>query len=80
MADFITNSTNMIAVRRASVQSVEIFHVPLHTDPETYQYILVLKFSSVAHIGYLGITFETDDTLEGIQAKAIDVLADLEGA
>lgn len=80
MADFIINSTNMTAVRKANVQAVEIAHVAQHTDPETYLYHLVLRFVSAYHIGYAGITFETDETLEGIQGKAATVLAALEEA
>ncbi len=75
MATFVINSTGRGAVRKSEVRSLEITLVPLHTDPETYKYILSVKMEDTR---VLGLIFEEDATLGGIQAKAATVLAALE--
>ncbi len=78
MAKFIINSTGDKALRKDKVQQLEIVQIPLNTNPETYKYNLSIKMEVASYIGYLGIVFETDPTLEGISAKAATLLAALE--
>jgi hypothetical protein len=78
MANFITNASGTVAVRKASVDILEIVTIPQDTEPVTYKYNLVARLSDNKLIGYLGVVFETETTLEAIQTKAATVLAALE--
>lgn len=75
MADFIANSTNTVAVRKEAVNFLEIVEVPLHTEPETYIYKLFVKLEDTR---FIGILFEQDATLEGLQSKLTALLDQLE--
>ena len=67
MADFIVNSTENKAVRKASVVSVGI-------EPHNNGYMILLKVGDRP----LDVVFETDETQEGIQTKAAVVINALE--
>jgi len=66
MANFITNSTNNKSVRKSQVVSLEII--------ENGGYILQLKLTERP----IDVSFETDETLEGITTKAATILTNLE--
>ncbi len=77
MAKFVINSTNTKAIRKSDVVGVEIRSIDnsIPPVPPSISYELSLTMST-GHF-FTG-TFETDTTLEGIQAKAITILSALE--
>ena len=79
MANFIVNSINTVAVRKGEILALEIKELteaqapPL---PPNISYVLSMRAINPGH--FFGLLFETDSTLEGIQAKAATILAELE--
>jgi len=67
MADFIVNGAENQAVRISSVVSVSV-------EQRESDYMILFKVGDRP----LDVVFETDATLEGIQAKADTVMAALE--
>jgi hypothetical protein len=67
MAKFIVNTTGDKAIRKDSILSLSILGI------EGGYYLQVKTSDRV-----LDITFETDTTLEGIQAKGAIIIASLE--
>lgn len=75
MANFIVNSTRTKAIRKEYVMAVEIVEEEDSSVPPITTYELKVQ-PNVGHRNIL--RFETDETLEGIQAKAASVLSELE--
>lgn len=74
MALFITNSTDDISVRKEWISRLEIQSV--EEEGEVVSYKLMVSLSS--DTWERSVLFETDETLEGIQAKAVTILTALE--
>lgn len=74
MALFITNSTNDTSLRKEWISRIEIQEI--EEEEEIVGYKLMVSLST--DTWERSIIFETDDTLVGIQAKAVTVLAALE--
>ena len=68
MANIVTNSTELKAVRGTSVSFLEI----IQGGESTFSLNIYIEGRPHAEV------FETDTTLEGIQAKAATVIAALE--
>ena len=79
MAKFITNSVGTKAIKKDSVLTLEITYNTgrLIEGSEPIPAFYSLDILSAAMLGHVW-SFETDPTLEGIQAKAATVLAALE--
>lgn len=71
MAKFVINSGSNQAIRKDEVDIVRVVSI-ISQSGTTYEL-------RVGTIGERGFVFETDTTLDGIQAKAATVLAALEG-
>ncbi len=68
MANYIVNIAATNAIRKDTVISLEVIQI------ENGTYVLLIKTTGRG----LDVKFETDATLQGIQAKAATVLAALE--
>ncbi len=77
MANFIVNSDSMVAVKKDKIVQMSIKQVTLYTDPLTYKFNVYLKLDN-ENFGHIGMTFESEDTLEAAQTKAATVLVALE--
>lgn len=65
-----------MTVRKENINAMEIVRASLHTDPETYEYQLLLKLEDSNR---LGLMFERDASFVTIQERAATVLESLEG-
>lgn len=79
MAQFIINSTGTRAIRKSEIDTVEIAFNPGEPiegggqNPDSYSLHLYLN-AAIRQ----AVTFEVDDTLQGIQAKGASILEQLE--
>ena len=72
MANFLINSTNTKALRKADVSSLEIVE---RTVGEETTYDIVVRLTTSC---FKEIIFETGETLENVETLATDIITALE--